>query len=148
MRNNSKEKRGQTDVHRFFPSCERTEIVERTVSHHLRPETLPSTVSVPTFPALARICLQKIYDQLTFFLLRTCQSAKKQIEGGLEPALALVGVRLCVRSRNLRSRACASGLGRLQERLSQPCVLCLGFLQDGDVDVGIFPKGKKVFVGG
>src|SRR5580693_4712587 len=27
-------------------------------------------------------------------------------------------------------------------------VLCLGFLQDGDVGVGVFPEGEEIFVGG
>jgi len=30
----------------------------------------------------------------------------------------------------------------------QLCVLRLGFLQDGDVGVGIFPEGEEIFVGG
>src|ERR1022692_2986859 len=33
-------------------------------------------------------------------------------------------------------------------RLLQLRVLCLGFFQDGDVGVGVFPEGEKIFVGG
>jgi hypothetical protein len=33
--------------------------------------------------------------------------------------------------------------GQLQLR-----VLCLGFFQDGDVLVSVFPEGKEIFVGG
>ncbi len=32
--------------------------------------------------------------------------------------------------------------------LLQPCVLGLGFFQDGDVGVGVFPEGEEVFVSG
>jgi hypothetical protein len=30
----------------------------------------------------------------------------------------------------------------------QLCVLRLGFLQDGNVGVGVFPEGEEIFVGG
>jgi hypothetical protein len=30
----------------------------------------------------------------------------------------------------------------------QLCILRLGFVQDGDVRVGVFPEGKEVVVGG
>ena len=32
--------------------------------------------------------------------------------------------------------------------LLQLCVLRLGFLQDGDVGVGVFPDGEEVLIGG
>ena len=32
--------------------------------------------------------------------------------------------------------------------LFQVCVLRLGFLQDGDVGVGVFPESEEIFVGG
>src|SRR5271168_1170827 len=32
--------------------------------------------------------------------------------------------------------------------LLQSCVLRLGFFQDGDVGVGVFPEGEEIFVGG
>jgi hypothetical protein len=32
--------------------------------------------------------------------------------------------------------------------LVQLCILRLGFVQDGDVRVGVFPEGKEVVVGG
>jgi len=31
--------------------------------------------------------------------------------------------------------------------LLQPCVFRLGFLQDGDVGVGIFPEGEEIPIG-
>jgi len=34
------------------------------------------------------------------------------------------------------------------ESLLQPCVLGFGLLQDGDVGVGIFPKGEEILVSG
>ncbi len=33
-------------------------------------------------------------------------------------------------------------------QLLQLRVLCLGFFQDGDVGVGIFPESEEIFVGG
>ena len=32
--------------------------------------------------------------------------------------------------------------------LLQLCVLGLGFLQDGDVGIGVFPEGEEILVGG
>src|ERR1700757_818589 len=42
------------------------------------------------------------------------------------------------------SRACASS----SKQLSQLRVLRFGFLQDGNVGVGVFPQREKIFVGG
>ena len=41
----------------------------------------------------------------------------------------------------LDARAGARGLFQL-------CVLCLGFLQDGDIGVGFFPEREEVLIGG
>ncbi len=39
-------------------------------------------------------------------------------------------------------------VGRSHTLLLQLRVLRLGFLQDGDVGVGVFPEGEEIFVGG
>lgn len=32
--------------------------------------------------------------------------------------------------------------------LSQPCVFRLGFVQNGDIGVGVFPEGEEILIGG
>src|SRR5271170_4025278 len=48
-------------------------------------------------------------------------------------------------ARNGRERQSSFTSGEF--RLLQLCVLHLGFFQNGDVGVGVFPEGKKIFVG-
>ena len=40
-----------------------------------------------------------------------------------------------------------TGCGRTEAKLLQLRVLRLGFLQDGDVGVGVFPEGEEVLIG-
>ena len=40
------------------------------------------------------------------------------------------------------------GLAGMNRKLLQLRVLCFGFLQDGDVGVGVFPEGEEILIGG
>ena len=43
--------------------------------------------------------------------------------------------------------ACGGASQSVRRRLLQLRILCLGFLQDGDVGVGVFPEGEEVLIG-
>src|SRR5271154_4697509 len=47
-----------------------------------------------------------------------------------------------------KRRGLTYGVPKLQKRLPQLCGLGLGLHQDGDVGVGVFPKGKEIVVCG
>jgi hypothetical protein len=58
--------------------------------------------------------------------------------------------RRCSWNRGLHRQSGASVAGLFPDsgQLLQLRVLCLGLLQDGDVEVGVFPKGKENIVSG